>query len=115
MLDLALDDRVFINNTIDAAIQEIDILFNTTNTELLGDSDYGTNWMQFMWILNPSLSEMQTYIERKLSETYFVSQLDYSVNVNLVNTSDTNEDAFEVTVDLTDHTTKESGRRVYMF
>jgi hypothetical protein len=115
MLDLALDDKVFIYDTIDAAIQEIDILFNTTNTELLGYTEYGTNWMQFMWVLNPSLSEMQSYIEQKLNETYFVSQLDYKVNVNLINTSNTNEDAFEVTIDLMDHNTKESGRRVYMF
>lgn len=115
MLDLALDDKVFIYNTIDAAIQEIDILFNTTNTELLGYTEYGTDWMQFMWVLNPSLSEMQSYIEQKLNETYFVSQLDYKVNVNLINTSNTNEDAFEVTIDLMDHNTKESGRRVYMF
>lgn len=115
MLDLALDDKVFIYDTIDAAIQEIDILFNTTNTELLGYTEYGTNWMQFMWVLNPSLSEMQSYIEQKLNETYFVSQLDYKVNVNLINTSNTNEDAFKVTIDLMDHNTKESGRRVYMF
>ena len=36
MLDLAIDNRVFIYDIIDAAIQEIDLLFNTTNTELIG-------------------------------------------------------------------------------
>ena len=44
MIDLALDGRVMIHSELDEAIQELDLLFNTENTELLGydiKEDYG--------------------------------------------------------------------------
>ena len=49
MIDLALDGRVMIRNIMDEAVQELDILFNTDTTELLGYPTYGTNFEQFLW------------------------------------------------------------------
>ena len=48
MIDFGLhNDIAVINDTFQEAIQEIDILFSTHNTELLGDVNYGTNFEQF--------------------------------------------------------------------
>ena len=44
ILDLAIDGNVFIDNIVDAALQEIDLIFNTTNTELIGNPSFGTNF-----------------------------------------------------------------------
>ena len=43
MIDLSLDNKVLVTDVMDAAVQELDILFNTTPTELLGYTSYGTN------------------------------------------------------------------------
>ena len=112
MLDLAIDNRVFIYDIIDAAIQEIDLLFNTTNTELIGYTDYGTNWMQFLWVLNPSITELENYIYNKLNDTYFVRQLDYQVNVAVNEDSEVNA-SYIVSIDL--HTVNGSrhGKRIF--
>ena len=59
MLDLALDTRIFINNELDAALQELDMIFNTENTELIGYPQYGTNWYQFLWQLDYSPEDLQ--------------------------------------------------------
>ena len=41
MLDLALDDRIFLNDPIDCAVQELDLILNTNCTELIGYTEYG--------------------------------------------------------------------------
>ena len=46
MIDLAIDSKVFITNEFDAAMQELDIILNTTNTELIGYPSFGTNFEQ---------------------------------------------------------------------
>lgn len=83
ILDLALDDKIFINNNIDAAVQELDILFNTTNTELIGNVDYGTNFEQFLWNLNPSEESLEKYIYEKINGTYFLSKMYVDVDVTI--------------------------------
>ena len=62
MLDLAIDSRIFIYNEEDAALQELDILFNTENTELIGYPRYGTNFEQFLWNMNPRTIYILIYI-----------------------------------------------------
>ena len=86
MLDLSLDNRVFLYDKIDCAIQELDILFGTENTELINDPQFGTNFEQFLWQLNPSPNSLQKYVEEKIKfYTYFLSNLEYSVDVEVLN------------------------------
>ena len=40
MIDLAIDSRVFITTKLDEAVQELDMIFNTTNCELIGYSTF---------------------------------------------------------------------------
>ncbi len=81
MLDLALDNRIEIYNPLDAAIQEIDLLFNTENTELIGYPEYGINFEQFLWILTPTTSEFEDYINQKLSTLYYLGMYQYQAKV----------------------------------
>ena len=72
MLDLALDDRIFLNDPIDCAVQELDLILNTNCTELIGYTEYGTNFEQFLWEMAPSTEEVKNYIRIKLWNTYFL-------------------------------------------
>ncbi len=101
MIDLAIDTRVFIDTALDAAIQELDILFNTENTELIGYPEYGTNWLQFLWQLDPSPQDLQHYIYEKLSDTYFVEQMNPDINVHVLE-DDSGDLIYIVEVYLTD-------------
>ena len=80
--DLSLTNEVFLDDVVDLALQELDILFNTEPTEMLGDSNYGVFLEQFLWDLNPRSSELKEYITNKIEKyTYYVKQFDYEVSV----------------------------------
>ena len=81
MLDISIDNNVFIFNELDAAIQELDILFNTENTELIGDTNYGTNWWQYLWNLTPLEENLHQYILDKINSTYYVGKFNPEVEV----------------------------------
>ena len=83
MLDLSLDYKILINNNFDAAIQELDILFNTETTELINNPTFGTNFEQFLWQLTPSVHSLKKYISEKINETYFLSKLNTDIEVEL--------------------------------
>jgi len=83
MLDLSLDHKILINNNFDAAIQELDILFNTETTELINNPTFGTNFEQFLWQLTPSVHSLKKYISEKINETYFLSKLNTDIEVEL--------------------------------
>ena len=85
MLDLAIDGRVFIENEIDAAIQELDLLFNTENTELIGYSDFGCAFEQFLWQTTDNSNQIKNYIYSKISQTLYLSTYRVDVDVNLIN------------------------------
>jgi hypothetical protein len=83
MIDLSLDHKIVINNEFDAAIQELDLLFNTETTELINNPTFGTNFEQFLWQLTPAVSELKRYINERINETFFLSQMNYDVDVNV--------------------------------
>ena len=84
MLDLAIDSRVFIYNELDAALQELDMIFNTENTELIGYPRYGTNFEYYLWQMSPSPNALKDYIDTKLSDSFFLSQMKKDVQVNVL-------------------------------
>lgn len=81
MIDISLDRNIFVYDELSAAIQELDLMFNTENTELIGYTTYGTNWWTFLWNLTPLESELQKYITEKMYEMYFVPNFNPSVEV----------------------------------
>lgn len=79
--DLALDDSVFVTDMVIAALQEIDMIFNTEYTEVLGDPGFGTNFEKYLWNLNPDVSSLKNYVEGLLKNCYYVSKFPYTVDV----------------------------------
>lgn len=83
ILDFAIDSRIYLNDPLDLALQELDILFNTQNTELIGFSDFGTFFEQFLWQFNPSPNDLEKYITDKInSETLFLKNYNVIINVD---------------------------------
>lgn len=114
--DFALDNRVLLDNSLDCAIQELDMLFNTTNTELIGNAAFGTNFEQFLWEIAPSTEELEKYIYEKIGKTYFLSQ--YDVGVSIRTELGTTRDIYYVEISLKtnsdDEEIQHKSRRVYM-
>lgn len=84
MIDLAIDGRIFIDNVLDEALQELDILFNTNNTELIGYPEYGSDFEQFLWQLTPSPIELRKYINDLISNTFYLSQLISDIEIEVL-------------------------------
>ena len=81
MIDLALDNRVYIDNNLDEALQELDILFGTECTELIGDTEFGTTLDQFLWTLTPMTDSLKEYISNKLSKCQYLQTFQYNIDV----------------------------------
>lgn len=84
MLDLAIDNRIFIDSPLDAAIQELDLLFNTECTELIGNTRFGVSLDQFLWTLTPTTESLRKYISEKLSELYYLKYFNYNFDVEFL-------------------------------
>ena len=81
MIDLAIDNRVYINNDLDEALQELDVLFDTECTELIGNTEFGVNIEQFLWTLSPMTDSIKNYISNKLHECTYLQKFKYSIDV----------------------------------
>jgi hypothetical protein len=81
MIDLALDNRVYINNDVEEALQELDLLFDTECTELLGDKDFGVSLDQFLWTLTPTTEALRDYIGEKLHQLKYLNNFRYDFDV----------------------------------
>lgn len=80
--DLGLGKEFLITDKLDAAFQELDILFNTSNTELICDYEYGVNFENFLWDLTPNEESLKNYIIEKINfNTFILSQMNYSIDV----------------------------------
>lgn len=102
MLDLSLGSSIYINDIWDAAVQEIDLIFGTVNTELIGYPSFGTNFDEFLWSLTPTTTALEQYIEEKLRETSFVSRLNHHVLINYHIDEKSYENVYNVTITLYD-------------
>ena len=54
MIDFDLQNNPILNSDIDLVLQQIDILFDTIPTEVLGHEDFGTKYHKFLFDLNIS-------------------------------------------------------------
>lgn len=113
--DLSLAGDVFVDSKVTAALQEIDILFSTEQTELIGDVKYGMNFEQFLWQMNPSPTSLKKYISEQISlYTMYASQFDVMIDVSIVPGEYRN--IYQVIIALRDEHTapgKVNGFRIY--
>lgn len=85
ILDLSLSNKIFETDLLSAAMQELDIIFSTTNCELIGYPQFGTNFEQYLWALTPTLIDLKEYIINKISEMTFASKVRNHVEVEQIN------------------------------
>ena len=113
MIDLAIDSRLYLDTDIDLALQELDILFNTTNTELIGFVDFGTNFEQFLWQMTPSIDELKRYITTKIyAETVYLRRMDIDIDITIDN-SDYVSNVYVVNIKIKNEQTGDSVNRIY--
>ena len=55
-----------LNTEVDLIIQQIDILFDTTPTEVLGDDQFGTNYDRCLYEVRMSAANLKTIVENDL-------------------------------------------------
>ena len=100
LLDLSLKNNLYIVDIFDAALQELEILFETNNCELLGDSSFGTNFDQYLWSMTPTTTDLKDYISGKLNETTYISKLQRNVTVEFIKDEITYETIYLVKIAL---------------
>ena len=98
MLDISLDNKIVNTAILDEAIQELDILFNTECTELLGDTNYGLSIDQFLWSLTPTTEAFKEYINKKLSGLYYIKYFNYDFDLKFI--EDEFQNMYHLTINL---------------
>ena len=83
MLDLALGSQVCLDNVWDCALQELDIIFNTNYTELIGQPKFGSEFMQFLHNLQTTPREIEDYVNMIIKQCYYVTQLHHEVTIGI--------------------------------
>lgn len=83
-MDIGLFDKPIVESEFDLAVQELDILLNTQNTELIGNPRYGINFLQFLWTLQPDCDVLENYINEKIQMfTTFLRNTRFTINVSV--------------------------------
>lgn len=101
--DFALGGDVFVTDKLEAAMQELDCLFASEPSELLGDVSFGAFFEQFLWDLQARPAAVKEYITKLIeNNTYYVLQYDWDVSVTV---NDNAENAKNIIGDIEyDHT-----------
>ena len=72
-----------INYEVDLLLQQVDLLFDTTPTEVLGDETFGTRYDDYLYDIKLSADNLKTIIEQDLS-TLNLMGWKYEVEVHLL-------------------------------
>ena len=82
MADFHINKGVpMLNRNIDLVLQQIDMLFDTTPREVLGDPDYGTRYDRYLYNLNISNEGMRQAI---LSDIYKIDLMGFTPQVDVI-------------------------------
>lgn len=104
MLDFSLShkftDAPVLDNDLIFVLQQIDLLFNTDINDVLGDSDYGTNYDRYLYTLGISNYGLEQKIHSDLMKLD-LQGFTPSVTVHIV--EGTQRDIAFVDITLTDH------------
>ena len=72
-----------INQEVDLLLQQVDILFDTTPTEVLGDENFGTKYDTYLYDTRLSAANLKNIVENDLSQLNLMGW-DYEVEVHLL-------------------------------
>lgn len=71
MIDFCLTDKggkSTINQEVDLLLQQVDILFDTTPTEVLGIEEFGTKYDSYLYDVRLSASNLESIVRNDLSK-----------------------------------------------
>lgn len=81
-LDLSLTNDLVVEDSLSAAIQELDILMGTERTQLIGNPKFGLNMEQFLWDLQPSTDQIKDHIRDQIEgNTFWLKQFSYDIDI----------------------------------
>jgi hypothetical protein len=103
ILDISLSDKIIETDIFSAALQEIDVIFTTVNTELIGYTDFGCYFDEFLWTMTPSVDALKSYIYNKLSNGYYINQLNCNVDVICEESEEIYESIYTIKISLYDN------------
>ena len=82
MIDLSLDTDTVVKTTdLENVIQQIEMLFDTSPFEVIGEPNYGSDFEKFLWNLNSSNYDIENYILSRIQNE--VELLGFSVEVTV--------------------------------
>jgi hypothetical protein len=86
MVDLSLDTNSVTKKTdLENVIQQIEMLFDTSPFEVIGEPTYGSDFEKFLWNLNASNYDIEQYIESRIRSEVDLMGFEVNVNVSLLN------------------------------
>lgn len=97
-----------LDKNIDLVLQQIDMLFDTSPREVLGDIDYGTRYDKYLYNLNASNESMKRAI---LSDIYSLDLFEFTPTVDVILLEGTQRDIAIIDITLNDE--NNSYRRTY--
>ena len=98
MKDFCLDDnQVFVSDESELLIQQIDMLFDTTLDEVIGER-YGSHFYDFLWDMNATASDISEYTKSIIMSE--VALLGWTVDVDTQLLQGTQNDIILITVQL---------------
>lgn len=98
MVDFNLNEGdALISDDIDCLIQQIDILFDTTQGDLLGDITYGTDYAYLLYDLKMSADGLK---DRMMTDLNQLDLLGFTPEVNVYLMQGTERDIALIQVDL---------------
>lgn len=112
MFDLALGDNIFVESKLESFLQEIEIIFDTEQTELLGDTKFGSNFHNYLWTLKPNEEELQTYVSNLIADCTYRN--DYDVDISTEILPGTERDIYLLQLIITDET-GEQHKKIYAY
>lgn len=77
-------DSPILNYELDLILQQIDMLFDTSHKEVLGELTYGSDFDKFLWELNHSNYYIQDYIYKTILRNVELFDYELSVDVKLM-------------------------------
>lgn len=91
-------DAVVLNYELDLILQQLDMLFDTSYKEVLGELYYGTDFDKFLYDLNYSNYQIQQYISNAVANNVY--SFDYNISVDVKLLDGTQNDIILVTINI---------------
>jgi hypothetical protein len=86
MVDFSLykkSGKATINYEVDLLLQQVDLLFDSTPTEVLGDENFGTKYDTYLYDTKLSAANLKTIVEQDIA-TINLMDWSYEVEVHLL-------------------------------